>query len=49
MVSAQTDKPEEVESLPLNRDTVFLKAECNFTDRKDMADFYYSPGWQEVD
>ena len=42
MVSAQTDKPEEVESLPLNQDTVFLKAECNFTDRKDMADFYYS-------
>ena len=36
MVSAQTDKPEEVESLPLNQDTVFLKAECNFTDRKDM-------------
>ena len=42
MVSAQTDKPEEVESLPLNQNTVFLKAECDFTDKKDIADFYYS-------
>lgn len=42
MVSAQTDKPEEVESLPLNQNTVYLKAECDFTDRKDVADFYYS-------
>ena len=36
------DKPEEVESLPLNQNTVFLKAECDFTDKKDIADFYYS-------
>lgn len=42
VVSAQTDKPEEVDSLPLNQDTVFLKAECDFTDRQDRADFYYS-------
>ena len=42
MVSAQTDRPEEVESLPLNQNTVFLKAECDFTDKKDIADFYYS-------
>lgn len=42
MVSAQTDKPEEVESLPLNQNTIFLKAECDFTDLKDKADFYYS-------
>lgn len=42
MVSAQTDKPEEVESLPLNQNTVFLKATCNFVERADEADFYYS-------
>lgn len=42
MVSAQTDEPEEVESLPLNQSTVYLKAQCDFTDRKDVADFYYS-------
>ena len=29
-------------SLPLNQNTVFLKAECDFTDKKDIADFYYS-------
>lgn len=27
---------------PLNQNTVFLKAECDFTDKKDIADFYYS-------
>lgn len=42
MVSAQTDKPEEVESLPLNQTVIFLKAECDFTDMKDIASFYYS-------
>ena len=42
MISAQADTPEEVESLPLNQSTVFLKAECNFTDLQDKADFYYS-------
>lgn len=31
-----------MESLPLNQNTVFLKAECDFTDKKDIADFYYS-------
>ena len=42
MVSAQADKPEEVESLPLNQTVIFLKAECDFTDLKDIASFYYS-------
>jgi len=42
MVSAQTDKPVEVEKVPLNQKTVYLKAECNFRDRTDMANFFYS-------
>lgn len=42
MVSTQTDKPEEVETLPLDREVLFLKAECDFTDLKDLAAFYYS-------
>lgn len=42
MVSAKNDTPEEIESLPLNQSTVYLKADCDFTDRKDLADFYYS-------
>ena len=32
----------EVESVPLSQDIVYLKATCDFEDRKDVADFYYS-------
>ncbi len=42
MTNASTGKPVEVARIPLNQKTVFLKAECNFTDKKDVADFYYS-------
>ena len=31
-----------MESLPLNQTVIFLKAECDFTDLKDIASFYYS-------
>jgi beta-xylosidase len=42
MVSNQTEEPAEMESLPLERKTVYLKAECDFSNRKDVAAFYYS-------
>ena len=42
MVNASTGKPIEVQSLPLNQKTVYFKAECNFRNRKDVADFFYS-------
>ena len=42
MVSAQSDTPVEVQSVPLNQNTVFLKIECDFTDKTDKASFYYS-------
>ncbi len=42
MVSAQNEIPVEVESLSLEQETVYLTAECNFSNRKDVADFYYS-------
>jgi beta-xylosidase len=42
MVSAQTEEPVEMESLPLDQKEVYLKAECDFRNRKDVADFYYS-------
>jgi beta-xylosidase len=42
MVSAQTNTPEEIETLPLTGKVVYLKATCDFTDRNDKADFYYS-------
>ena len=42
MVSAQTNRPVEVEKVPLNQKTVYLKAECNFSNRADVANFFYS-------
>ncbi len=42
MANAQSGSPAEVESIVLNQGKVFLKAECDFTDRRDVAYFYYS-------
>ncbi|MEI6948161.1 glycoside hydrolase 43 family protein [Paraflavisolibacter sp. H34] len=42
MVSAESEKPVELERIPLSQKTVFLKAECDFRDRKDIARFFYS-------
>ncbi|QNE39643.1 glycosyl hydrolase 43 family protein [Hymenobacter sp. NBH84] len=42
MVSAESEKPVELQRLPLMQNTVYFKAECDFTERKDVATFYYS-------
>ena len=42
MVSAAGDVVKEIESMPLNQDKVFFKAECNFKDKTDKANFFYS-------
>lgn len=42
MVSNKTDHPTELQSLPLNQNTVYLKIECNFKDKIDEANFFYS-------
>ncbi|OSZ77008.1 glycoside hydrolase [Chitinophagaceae bacterium IBVUCB2] len=42
MINASTGKAEEVAAIPLNQNTVFFKAECNFTNKKDTANFFYS-------
>jgi beta-xylosidase len=42
MVNASTGKEEIAASVPLDQSVVFLKAACDFTDKKDRADFYYS-------
>jgi beta-xylosidase len=42
MVNAQSGKPVEVQSVPLNQKTAYLKAECNFRDLSDAANFFYS-------
>jgi beta-xylosidase len=51
MVSAESDVPVEMERIPLTQKTVFLKAECNFKDRADIAKFYYSldeKSWEPI-
>lgn len=42
MVSNKTDKPTELESRPLSQDKVYLKIECDFRDKIDVAKFYFS-------
>jgi beta-xylosidase len=42
MVNAQSGKPVEVQSVPLEQKKAYLKAECNFRDRTDIANFFYS-------
>ena len=42
MINATGGKPVEAANIPFTQKTVFFKAECNFTDKKDVADFYYS-------
>ena len=42
MINAGAGNPEEVQSVPLHQNVVHFKAECDFTNKKDTADFYYS-------
>lgn len=42
MINARTGIPGEAQNVALTQDVVYLKAECDFTDKKDIADFYYS-------
>ncbi len=42
MVNATTGSTVEVQSVPLAQNVVHFKAECNFTNKKDVADFFYS-------
>jgi beta-xylosidase len=42
MVSAETDKPVEIQSVPLSQNTIYLKIECNFRNKTDIARFFYS-------
>jgi beta-xylosidase len=46
MVSAESEKPVEVQRLPLSQNTVYLRAECNFRDLADTAEFFYSTDGQ---
>ena len=52
MISAQSNRPEEIESIPLSQQTVYFKIDCDFRDRMDKAYFYYSLDgntWTKID
>jgi beta-xylosidase len=42
MVRADSDEPNELASVPLTQNTVYLRLECDFKDRADQARFFYS-------
>jgi len=51
MVNSDQGSPAEAAAVPLNKDLVYLRADCDFTDRKDKARFYYSldgKKWVEI-
>lgn len=51
MVSAESEKSVEMERIRLSQKTVHLKAECNFRDLADTAEFFYSldgKTWQRI-
>ena len=42
MVSNKTDIPTELQRIPLSQNKVYLKIECDFRDKIDVARFFYS-------
>jgi beta-xylosidase len=42
MINATGGKPVEAAQLSLEQKIVHFKAECDFTDKKDVANFFYS-------
>ncbi len=42
MINASSGKAEEIAVIPLTVTSVYLKAECDFTNKKDTAHFFYS-------
>lgn len=51
MINAESRRPVEIEKVPLQQKTVYLRADCDFTDRKDLGTFYYSAdgkNWKQI-
>lgn len=42
MINAGSGKPEEVTGIFISEKTIYFKAICDFTDKKDIANFFYS-------
>ncbi|TDN90381.1 beta-xylosidase [Salegentibacter sp. 24] len=51
MLNGTSEKPVEIENIPLEQDELYLKAVADFEDRKDTAKFYYSldgENWRSI-
>lgn len=42
MISAESDKPIELQSVPLLQNQVYVKIECDFRNKTDIANFFFS-------
>lgn len=42
MINAGSGKAEEEATIPLTQNKIFFKIACDFTDKKDVAEFYFS-------
>jgi beta-xylosidase len=42
MMSANNDKSVEVQRIPLHQDQIYFRIDCDFTNKKDEATFFYS-------
>jgi len=42
MISNESETPIEMESVPLSQNEVYVRIDCDFDDRKDIATFFYS-------
>jgi beta-xylosidase len=42
MINATGGKPVTAKVVPITQPVVYFKAECDFTNKKDLADFFYS-------
>jgi beta-xylosidase len=51
MVSAESEKPLELQRVSVTQNKIYLKAECNFRDLADTAIFFYShdgKSWEQI-
>jgi beta-xylosidase len=42
MINTGSGQPEQVQAIPVNQQTLFFKAACDFTNKRDTANFFYS-------
>ncbi|MFB9213520.1 glycoside hydrolase 43 family protein [Echinicola jeungdonensis] len=51
MINTNSGEAKNIQEVPLHQETVYFKAECDFTARKDQARFFYSldgKEWKDI-